>query len=87
MPRRTEQDKDLRLSQLEEGWFIRRVATHHGVDKSTVLRVKRGGNKKEPPANAEELWKVIQNAWEELREDQNYSQNLQDKEWGHDKLP
>ncbi|KAJ8974562.1 hypothetical protein NQ317_007333 [Molorchus minor] len=28
------------------------------------------------PANAEELWKVIQNAWEELREDQNYSQNL-----------
>ncbi|KAJ8985055.1 hypothetical protein NQ317_016970 [Molorchus minor] len=28
------------------------------------------------PANAKALWKVIQNAWEELREDQNYSQNL-----------
>lgn len=41
MPRLTEQDKVLMLSKLEEGWSIRRVATHYGLDKSTVLRVKK----------------------------------------------
>jgi IS30 family transposase len=38
MPRLTEQDKVLILSKLEEEWFIRRVATHNGLNKSTVLQ-------------------------------------------------
>jgi hypothetical protein len=39
MPRRTEQDKVLMLSKLEEDWSIRRVATHNGLNKNTVLQV------------------------------------------------
>jgi hypothetical protein len=27
------------LSKLEEEWFISRVATHNGINKSTVLQV------------------------------------------------
>jgi hypothetical protein len=38
MPRVTEQDKVLMLSKLEK-WSIRRVATHNGLNKSTVLQV------------------------------------------------
>jgi hypothetical protein len=40
MPRLTEQDKVLMLSKLEEEWSISRVATHNGLNKSTVLQVK-----------------------------------------------
>jgi hypothetical protein len=40
MPRLTKQDKVLIFSKLEEEWSIRRVATHNGLNKSTVLQVK-----------------------------------------------
>jgi hypothetical protein len=45
MPRLTEQDKVLMLSKLEEEWSIRGVATHNGLNKSTVLQLisKEGG--------------------------------------------
>jgi predicted DNA-binding protein YlxM (UPF0122 family) len=39
MPRLTEQNKVLMLSNLEEEWSIRRVATHNELNKSTVLQV------------------------------------------------
>jgi hypothetical protein len=39
MPRLTEQDKVLMLSKLEEEWSISRVATHNGLNKSTVLQI------------------------------------------------
>jgi hypothetical protein len=43
MTRLTEQDKVLMISKLEEEWSIRRVATrvatHNGINKSTVLQV------------------------------------------------
>jgi hypothetical protein len=40
MPLRlTEQDKVLMLFKLEEEWSIRSVATHSGLNKSTVLQV------------------------------------------------
>jgi hypothetical protein len=41
MPRLTEQDKVLMLSKLEEEWPIRKVATHNGLNKRTVLQVIR----------------------------------------------
>jgi hypothetical protein len=39
MARLTEQDTVFILSKLEEEWSIRRVATHNGLNKSTVLQV------------------------------------------------
>jgi hypothetical protein len=39
MPRVTEQDKVLLLSKLVEEWYIRRVAIHNGLNKSSVLQV------------------------------------------------
>jgi hypothetical protein len=39
MPRLTEQDKVLMLSKLEEEWSIRRVGTHNGLNKNTVLQL------------------------------------------------
>jgi hypothetical protein len=51
MTRLTEQDKVLMLSKLEEEWSIRRVVTHNGLNKSTVLQViskEEVENKKEP---------------------------------------
>jgi hypothetical protein len=51
MARLTEQGKVLMVSKLEEEWFIRSVATHNGLNKSTVLQLlskeEVGGNKKE----------------------------------------
>jgi hypothetical protein len=41
MPRLTEQDKVLMLSKLEEGWSIRRVTIHYGINNSTVLQVTK----------------------------------------------
>jgi transposase len=41
MPRLTEQDKILMLSKLEEGSSINRVAAYYGLNKSTVLQVKK----------------------------------------------
>jgi hypothetical protein len=39
MSRLTEQDKVLMLFNLEEKWSISRVATHNGLNKSTVLQL------------------------------------------------
>lgn len=41
MPKLTENEKVLILSKLEEGWSIRAVANNYGINKSTVLRVKK----------------------------------------------
>jgi hypothetical protein len=51
MTRLTEQDQVLMLSKLQEEWSIRTVATHNGLNKSTVLQViskEEVENKKEP---------------------------------------
>jgi hypothetical protein len=51
MTRLTEQDKVLMLFKLEEEWSIRKVPTHIGLNKSTVLQViskEEVENKKEP---------------------------------------
>jgi hypothetical protein len=39
MARLTEQGNVLMLSKLEEEWSIRSVATHNGLNKSTVLQL------------------------------------------------
>jgi hypothetical protein len=39
MLRLTEQDKVLILCKLEEEWSIKKVATHNGLNKSTVLQI------------------------------------------------
>jgi hypothetical protein len=39
MPQLTERNKVLMLSKLEEGWSVRKVATHNELNKSTVLQV------------------------------------------------
>jgi hypothetical protein len=41
MPRLTEKDKVLMISKLEERWSIGRVAPHDGLNKNTVLQVKK----------------------------------------------
>jgi hypothetical protein len=50
MAQLTEQGKVLMLPKLEEEWSIRSVATHNGLNKSTVLQLinkeEVGGNKK-----------------------------------------
>jgi hypothetical protein len=38
MPGVTDQDKVLMLSKLEEGWSVRRVATHYGLNKNSTSK-------------------------------------------------
>lgn len=41
MPKLTEKDKIVILSKLEERWSVRKVANNYGINKSTVMRVKK----------------------------------------------
>jgi hypothetical protein len=41
MPRLTEQDKVLMLSNLEEEWSIRKIATHNGLNKRSTVSISK----------------------------------------------